>query len=126
MEPAQRELAEKRLELARDVEVGVQMAAHALDGHQGTDQEHKVRGNMKLVRPDERDQLAEQETEVDPVERQLGIGVNQLTDVAAQGLGIDLIAAHVKRIESAENSIGVLRDQSGQKIGDPLDGPAVE
>ena len=75
---------------------------------------------MKLVRPDERDQLAEQETEVDPVERQLGIGVNQLADVAAEGLGIDLLAANVERLEGAENAIGVLGDQPGQKIGDPL------
>ncbi len=75
---------------------------------------------MKLVRPDERNQLAEQETEVDPVERQLGIGVNQLADVAAEGLGVDLLAANVERLEGAENAIGVLGDQPGQKIGDPL------
>ncbi len=75
---------------------------------------------MQLVRPDEGNQLAEQETEVDPLERQLGIGVNQLADVAAQGLGIDLLAAHVERLEGAEHAIGVLGDQPGQEIGDPL------
>ena len=60
VEAAKRQLAEERLELAGDVEVRVELAAHALDGHQRADQQDEVRRNMKLVRADEGDQLPEQ------------------------------------------------------------------
>ena len=126
VEPAEGELAEERLELAGDVEVGVEVPAHALDGHQRADQEHQVRRDVQVVGADERDQLAEQEAQVDPVERQLGVGVDQLADVAAEGPGIDLVAADVERVERAEHPVGVLGDQAGQQVGDPLAGPAVE
>ena len=66
-----RQPAEEGLKLAGDVEVRVEVAAHALDGHQRPDQEHQVGRNVQLVGSNEGDQLAEQEAKIDVVEREL-------------------------------------------------------
>ena len=66
------------------------------------------------------------EAQVDPIERQLGVGVHQFADVAAEGLGVDLVAADVERIEGAEHPVGILGDQPGEKVGDAFAGLAVE
>ena len=43
-----------------------------------------------------------------------------------RALRVDVVAADVERVEGAEHPVGVLGDQAGQQVGDPLAGPAVE
>ena len=62
--------------------------------------------NMKLVSADECDQLLEQESQVDPVERQLGVRVHQLADIAAKGPGVNLIAPDVEGVERGSTRSG--------------------
>ena len=83
-------------------------------------------GMRRLVGADQGDQLAEQPAEVDAVERQVGVGGDQLADVAAEGAGVDVLAADVQGVEGAEDAVGVLGEQAEQEVGDPLAGPGVE
>ena len=73
-----------------------------------------------------RDQLAEQDGQVDRVERQVGVGRDELGGVAAEGAGVDVLAADLQRVEGPEDAVGVLGEQAGQQVGDPLAGPRVE
>ena len=122
VEPAQGQLADERVELRGDVEVGVERAADALDRHQRADQEHQVGRDVQVVRPDEADQLAEQGPQVDRVERQVGIGRDQLARRRGAGPRVDLLAADLQGVEGAEHAVGVLGEQAGQQVGDPLAG----
>ena len=75
VEPAQGQLAKKRVELAAMSKCGSRMRSDAFDRHERADQEDEVGRDMKLVSADEADQVAEQEAEVDAVERQVGVSV---------------------------------------------------
>ena len=88
MEPPHRQLAEERRELAGDVEMRVEGPADALDGHQRPDQQDQVGRDVQVVGADEADQLAEQRPEVDRLEVELGVGGDQLGDVAAEAAGV--------------------------------------
>ena len=105
---------------------GIEAAPDALDGHQRADQEDQVGRDVQVMGADEADQLAEQRTQVDGLERQLGIGGDQLADVAAEAAGVELLAPDVERLERADDAIGVLGQEADQQVGDPLAGLAVE
>ena len=65
-------------------------------------------------------------TEVDCVEREVGVRGNQFADVAAEATGVTAIAADIERFEGADHAVGILGEQSGEQVGDSLAGLAVE
>ncbi len=102
------------------------MAADPLDGDQRPDQQDQFRRDVQVVVADEADQLAEQGAQRDRLEVELGIGGDQLAEVAMEPSRIHRLAADVEPIEGPEDAIGVLGEQANQEIGDPLPGHAVE
>ena len=68
----------------------------------------------------------EQQAEVERVEVQVAVGADQLARVAAEGAGVDVLAADLQGVQAAEDAVGVLRDQAEQEVGDPLAGQGVE
>ncbi len=75
---------------------------------------------------DQRDQLAQEQRQVDVVERQIGVGGDQLADVAGQGRGGPPLAPDAERVERTEHALGVLGHQADQQVGDPLANAGVE
>ena len=126
VEPLQGQLAEQGMKLAGDVKMRVERAADPFNRHQGADQEDEVGGNMQAVSTDEDDQFLEQRAEVERVEVEFAIRGDQLGGVAAQGPRIDVFAANLQRVEGTDDPVGVLGEKTGEEVGDPLAGPAVE
>ncbi len=106
--------------------MGIEAAADPFDGDQRSDQQDQRRRDVQVVGADEADQLAEQRTQLDSLEGELGIRSNQLAQVAVEPPGIQRLSPDIERLECAEDAVGILREQADEEVGDPLPGLAVE
>ena len=107
-------VAKEGMKLCGDVKMRVEAATDRLDGDERADQEHEIGGIVEMVGPDDADQVAKENAQVDGVERQVGISRDEFGDIAAEAAGIDVVAADVERFEGADHAIGILRQQAAQ------------
>ena len=98
-EPPEHLFAEKGVKLRGDVEMRVETATDRFDGHERTDQECKVGRNGEVVGPNDPDEVAKQDAQVDRIEREVRVSGDELGDIAAEAAGIGVIAADIERFE---------------------------